>query len=327
MKKKYKFIFILLFTFSLNSMLFAIDYFKFSLTPEAGFLNGHIYEYVFDELNGEEHTLSLLDWELKNIPYVQINTQVDLFKYICLGVSGKAALSVFCGSMQDYDWQNSYYPTKLTNYSKHTNSLNDLYTLHLFAGANLVNLDKIKISLFFSYDYDYFHFDGIDGYYEYESNNWEKIYLTGKVISYIQEYEVYSFGFNADYKINNRFCINSCFYISPKLSSANCLDFHYKRVFEDKDTGKIYPSTLFWDELTKMTIIKGNVTSNYAITNHSKIGCSFNYHIVPKSKGPDALTGTDLQSNFKKDSFAPTGAEGGTKFFLWSIGINYTYTF
>lgn len=300
----------------------ASEKFNFSLSPEIGLLNGHIYEYVFEDVcTNTNHLESKLDWEVQNIPFVEISTNFDFFKYINLCVNGKIGIPKTSGYMKDYDWLNYLYwpddnPTELTNYSISTNKLNTFYSLNASLGINFFINKNNKITIFAAYDYFYIGFDAYDGYYSYKNYNWKKISLSGKVISYFQEYNSFLVGIKTNHKIS-KWNLDFLLSFSPNLCTNNALDFHY------------LTSTLYWDNIKNIFQLNTKFSSSFKIGKHSKIGASFACKYIPLSKGNNYSTDISSEGEIIGKNWDKPEPEvfGGTSNFLYSFSIFYNIGF
>lgn len=313
-----KFLF-LIFNFFFASV-FASENFHFSLTPEIGLLNGNIYEYVFeDACTNTNNLVSKLDWEVQNIPFVEISTNFDFFKYINFSFGGKIGLPKKSGFIKDYDWLNYCYwqdddPTELTHFSISTNKLNTFYSLNASLGINFSINKNNKITIFTAYDYFYIGFDAYDGYYSYKNYDWEKITLSGKVISYFQEYNTFLVGIKTNHKIS-KWNFDFLVSFSPNLCTNNALDFHY------------LTSTLYWDNIKNVFQLNTKFSSSFEIEKHSKIGISFSCKYVPTSKGKNYYTQISSEGKITGTNWSTQNAFGGSSNFLYSFFIFYNLGF
>lgn len=317
-RNKFGMTFIFLFLFSIST--FASEKFNFSIKPEFGILNGHIYEYVFDEKSSNTNNIfSKLDWELITIPYAELSTNFNFFKYINLCINGKFGFPKTSGYMQDYDWLE--YTTELTNYSKSTNKLNSYYNINASLGANIYATQNLIFTIFAAYDYMYIGFDAYDGYKSYRSDNWEIISMSGKVISYFQEYNSCFFGIKSQFLINNRFEFFSDLSFCPTLSVNNALDYHYINRNEP-GTG-----TLFWDHITNIFQLKQKFSFLYNINKHSKIGISGAVKYIPISKGDDYSTIITSDGKILDSTVFSYVGTAGASAILWSVSVFCNFNF
>lgn len=297
----------------------ASEKFNFSIKPEFGILNGHIYEYVFDESSSNTNNIvSKLDWEVIAIPYAELSTNFNFFKYINLCVNGKVGIHKKSGYMQDYDWLE--YTTELTNYSKSTNKLNSFYTINASLGANIYATQNLIFTIFAAYDYMYIGFDSYDGYNSYKTNNWKNISMSGKVISYFQEYNSCFFGIKSQFLIN-RFEFSSDLSFCPTLSVNNALDYHY---INGKQAGT---GTLYWDNITSIFQLKQKLSILYNINKHSKIGISSAFKYIPISKGDDYCTKITSEGKILDSTNFSYGGIAGSSAILWTFSIFYDFNF
>lgn len=298
----------------------ASEKFNFSLNSEIGLLNGKIYEYVFEEAcTNTNHMESKLDWDVQNIPFVEISTNFNFFKYINFSFGGKIGLPKKSGFMQDYDWLNYSYwpddnPTELTNYSISNNKLNNFYSLNASLGFNFFLNKNNQITIFTAYDYFYIGFDAYDGYYSYKAYNWKNIALSGKVISYFQEYNSFLIGIKTNHKIS-KWNFDFLLSFSPNLSTNNALDFHYKTY------------TLYWDNIKNIFQLNVKISSSFKIGNHSKIGISGAFKYIPLSKGNNYFTEISSEGKITGNNWYKTEAFGGTSNFLYAFSVFYKIDF
>lgn len=309
----------IIFNFFFTAMI-ASEKFHFSLTPEIGLLNGNIYEYVFeDACTNTNNLVSKLDWEVQNIPFVEISTNFDFFKYINFSFGGKIGLPKKSGFIKDYDWLNYYYwqdddPTELTHFSISTNKLNSFYSLNASLGINFPINKNNKITVFTAYDYFYIGFDAYDGYYSYKNYNWKKTALSGKVISYFQEYNTFLVGIKTNHKIS-KWNFDFLVSFSPNLCTNNALDFHY------------LTSTLYWDNIKNVFQLNTKFSSSFEIEKHSKIGFSFSCKYIPVSKGKNYYTQISSDGKIIGTNWSTQNAFGGSSNFLYAFSIFYNLGF
>ena len=312
MKKKFVFCLSLSLLF-INAYTLNRSIFSLKADVSSGLLNGLIKEYVFDEacLN-TDNLESRLDWQLKNIPYFELNLDADFFKYYKLRLNGQIAVPKTSGVMEDYDWLSSTDPTKLTNYSNSSNYLTKYYTFSAALGGNIYLPRRMKLCPYTAFDYEYIFFDAYGGYYEYESYNFEKReFSEGKVISYTQEFYSFMLGLTYEAVIKDRFTISADLRLSPKLTFCNNLDFHYIK------------ETIYWDNIKYMFLFKAKIDGNYNFNSHNSLGLSFSCSYLPLAKGTDY---SNSISTYTTSLWKNTEAESGASYFKYSFSLNYRFT-
>ena len=305
-------------------LLSASENFNFSLDLDFGLLNGHIYEYVFHDINqNTDHMESMLDWDVKNIPYFELSAQTDLWKYVYVGFDGKIGVPKSSGNMQDYDWLNSVggggdiYPAwkskspfELTNYSKHNNNLTSYYCVNFSVGGNIPLLgNSVKITPFLSYDYWFIGFDGSKGYGEYKSNNFVREYFNGSVISYKQEYNSFLLGTTVSGTVFNNFYLEGTLMISPMMVYNVSIDNHKVR------------NVIFIDIINNAFEIKGQLQAKYKFNNLLNFGIKSSIQYIPVSKGYDYMNPPQKDGKYYITNPEP-GVQGGTSSFLWTFSLN-----
>jgi len=324
-KKKFVLCLSLIFLF-INAYTLNRNIFSLKADISSGLLNGLIQEYVFNEncLN-TDNLQSRLDWQLKNIPYFELNLDADFFKYYKLRLNGQIAVPKTSGVMEDYDWLNSTGglsgkntevlnddPTELTNYSCSTNHLTKYYTFSAALGGNIYLPNKMKLCPYTAFDYEYIFFDAYGGYKIYKEDNFEKVDIgEGKIISYTQEFYSFMLGLTYESIIKDRFTISADLKVSPKLTFCNNLDFHY-------GTGFVY-----WDNIKYMFLFKAKIDGLYNFNSHNSLGMSFSCSYLPLAKGTDY---SNSISAFPGGIWSDTGAESGASYFKYSFSLNYRFT-
>lgn len=314
---------------SISGNLFAIDnkyekYFSFSITPQFDITSGVIKEYVFEPLcENTDNIESRLDWNLKTIALFGLQTDFTILRYISLGLNGGVAVPQRSDFMQDYDWLNSVTnkwkdddPTELTNFSEHVNSLNKFMTFSLNLGGNIYLPAEIKLTPYIAYQYEYIRFTGTNGYSKYKSNNFEIKSFSGNVISYEQEFISFLLGLGIKVDSIPHVSIKYTFDISPKLTTLNAIDYHYNR------------NTAFRDCFKNLLLINSQLIAQYTFTKNHKAGFSGKIQYIPRSKGITYSRTIDREGNFIDNSewSLINNSFGGTERFIWSIGLNYSFS-
>ncbi len=325
--------FILLFTFLLTtSWLSALDnnYFAFSITPQFEIANGVIKEYVFEDacLNIDNKE-SQLDWDVKTIALFGLQADFDIIRYISLGLSASFAVPQSSGFMQDYDWLNSIGgqynhpewenddPTECTNFSEHINKLDKYIIFNLSLRGNIYLPAEIKVTPHLGYKYEFIRFTGADGYSNYKWNNHEIQTFSGKVISYEQELHSMLLGLNLEIGCIPRTTINLNFDISPYLTILNATDKHYVST----------PATAYLDKFKKLVLIESGLTAQYTFSKNHAAGINGSLQYEPLSKGNTYSRTINSSGNFTSSSWqALSDCKGGTERFIWSLGLNYSFS-
>ena len=334
MKKSYKFISILLFTFILSfTPLFSLsnEILKVDLQQEFGILHGSISEYVFEDvIRNTDNMESRLDWDISAIPYTGLSAEFTLFKHFLVGINGIIGIPVNSGKMQDYDWLNSIGgangthkdwidedPCELTNYSIHDNHLDQYYRLNFELGGNITPFDFLSISPVISYQYSIIQFSGSNGYKEYKDDNFIKQTFDGKVISYAVETNSFCFGLKTDFTPLKCLNIDADVYYSPKLTYIETLDRHF------------LGSVAFYDKINGTSLVRTDLNIQYVFKEAHRLGVKCGFEYIPVSCGQDYQKPLDRDGNPNK-TFSwgnPTGAEGGVSETLWNWSVIYTCRF
>ncbi len=335
---------ILIFLFVLTSAkMFANtnNLFSLNLSADIGITNGLISEFVFEPRSyNTNDVLSRLDWQIKNIPVINFDGKVTLFKYGFLHANGFFALPKSSGCIEDYDWLNCLpireggfnlpqeYGTEVTNYSWHNNHLASYYGFGISVGTNfIVPIIHFRFSPYISYQYEYIAFDGTNGYKKYKAENWQKKDFSGKVISYFQEINSFLLGLDFEVPVFSHFGFSGSFSISPNATFIQALDFHY---INKKDNYGNYYGTVFLDTLNSAFQLQTDATIYANINRHNKLSVSCFVQYIPTAKGNDYCKFITTDGIYIKpdDKWMQTGTNNaGTSRFLYKINLGYTYSF
>ena len=333
MKKNY---FCLIISLILCSSVFALDsnYLSFKITPRFGVVNGAINEFVFDEVcTNTDNKVSQLDWDIRNIPVFGLKAEFDILRYININVDGSFGIPKKSGYMQDYDWLNSFggidpdipvswsydEPTELTCYSKHTNELKRYTDFLISVGGNIFLPYNLRITPFITYQYEFIYLAGQKGFGRYKQAD-KTFYLkdysdNNKVISYQQEINAMFLGFSILFDNIPRTTLYADFKVSPKMTFLNALDFHYTR------------NIVFWDKIDNLWQLKGTIEAQYKFDNHYRAGIITSIQYIPIGKGDTSKKYLNSDGTIKTEKWYQIGKNsGGTSRFIWSLGINYSFS-
>jgi len=186
--------------------------YDFSLAAHAGIMYGTAYEIVYHERSDEY--LSELQWELKPLFFMGIDIVLEPVQtwgfFTRFGI--KAGFPAVSGTMEDRDWVDT--PGILSNFSSHTNKNQATTLLTLDAGFSFPVRERFFLRPFVSFDYIFLKMKGLNGYYSYADYDWEIRPLSGPVISYSQNWFIFSPGFSLGFTLN-RFTIKGAIKVTP----------------------------------------------------------------------------------------------------------------
>lgn len=330
MKKRF-FTFFAVFFFLFD--FFALDSQKLAVkfTQKFELMNGQINEYVFErECLNTNNKLSELDWDIKNIPVFSAKADFDIIRFIHADIYGAIGIPKTSGNMQDFDWLNSVGgaggshpewkiedPTELTNYSKHDNYLNQFIDFSLCIGGNIYLPAKIKITPFLQYQYNFISFTGTDGYKTYKEDSGIKYDCSGKVISYKQEINAMLVGFKSEINTVPHLRIYADFAFSPAMTFLNALDYHYIN------------KKCYWDNFMNIWQIKSSLEVQYKFNQNHSLGLNASLQYIPLSKGLTFNKPLDSEGNVVSGLWNASDKNdtlSGTKRFLWTIGLSYSFS-
>jgi len=232
------------------------DY-AFSLSPQSGFLYGHVEEIVYPPPEMKADLLSLLLWDMKPVFYFGLLMDFSPVrpmerKGFFSGLSIKSGIPGPSGRMEDRDWM-SKKNAGLTHFSSHDNITKEVFLLDFSAGFSFPFFNFMLVKTFVNISYMNFRFYGENGYgiYARETPPYSGIYASiddepkktsfnGKVISYSQEWFYAAPGVSLGFGYKEYFLAEISFIITPLVLCAG-LDEHKGRniQFRDKMTGGV----------------------------------------------------------------------------------------
>jgi len=292
----------------ISASLFAQEILSFGFS--SGVINGNIHEYVFDKTRTKTNNhMSQLDWDVVNIPYVELYGSLSPDKYFYINTNLKFGFPKESGFMQDYDWLNGTSSGlvswknddigELTNYSIHTNQLKNYIDCSISIGGNIYLPKEIIISPFVNYNTTNIYFDGNDGYGVYKTRNWEKYSYSGNVISYNLISKGIFLGVNVKANTIEKLDIEVCAAVSPYLYWTDAYDIHVLR------------NITFHDEIYKVLAAKANLSVLYNINKHNKVGLEGAVKYHPESYGTVQKVSSGM---------------GGLSYFLYDVSLKYRFS-
>lgn len=334
-RKFISFIFISLLSFSLFSAGFKgpnRDYFNMKLSGEFGLINGTINEYVFaDYCKNTDNMMSRLDWDILTIPYIEGDLTFNIIKYIYINANGRYGIPTYSGLMQDYDWMNSLpnapaswqndSPTQLTNYSKHANQVDHYYNWSVKAGGNIPIGEKVSLTPYIGYKYDYIEMSAYNGYRRYKVENFEKTPMPkGKGITYAQEINSMILGLNLALDLIPSVPIQTYLQFVPGVGKLAALDLHHLR----KDSS--YPYGLaFLDQYKNIFELEWKISAFYELNRFNRLGLSSFIQYMPLQKGVTGTAPINKNGRIPKSFTGDAHAKGGAGRFLYSFSVIYQF--
>lgn len=174
-----------------------------SIEPSLNYKAGRIGEYVFtltdygkptDDAPAGTKQLSYLQWDIQSLLFAGLDFGFR-YKAFQAQIHGELGIPMTTGKMDDYDWNST--TGHLTNFSTHPSDLTSHFTVGGLVGWDFSLLEKrLQLTPVLGFSWQRTALEAHDGYYQYVENNtipWtediEKKYLTGRVITY--EHEVF----------------------------------------------------------------------------------------------------------------------------------------
>ena len=294
-----------------------------SITPEFGFINGKIIENVWYVEKSETQDvitltatdpMSRLDWQIKNSMYYGLSFDFCLNELFKFSFGFKNANSYNCGIMEDYDWLNPIdWPDddkdELTNYSIHTNHLNN-YGYADFSLGLMFFLDKnknISLTPSLGLEMENYSFVGIGGWKTYKKDNWKKYsFEDKKVISYSQNYYAPVLSLEADFNYAKHF-ETTLKLDASWIKQIDCMDIHHAK------------NAQYNDRIQNAWKFGGNIGMYYKINQMHKLGLKGNIAYIPPAYGFTYGSTTSTSPD--------TSSLGGTSRLLWNYSFVYVFSF
>ena len=230
------------FLFLLFSNTLSAQSLSSKVSVNVGIIHSEINEKLLYLNEGKSNTISQLDWRIDAAPCLNLDYELGFSNKYFIALNGLYTFPLSKGSMNDYDWLNFYSigAADLTHYSTHKNNLDYLYNTELSAGAGINLTAKIQFIQYLSIKYSYLCFTAKDGYRQYGedlndtgvytpwSNDIEKKYFSGKVISYETQDLYFGLCSKLTFQINNFLKTELFAGIYPSLWNET-LDTHHRR--------------------------------------------------------------------------------------------------
>ena len=326
MKNKKASSIILIFLITVFSVFAEVSLTEFSFAPEIGFLNGKIVENVwYVKVSNTDNTItftpttrmSRLDWQLDNSFFFGASTDFTFNDKYTVSFSFKNAVSGDCGIMEDYDWMNPITigwendpADEITNYSIHTNYLNNYTHINFLFGRIFYLGPKNNISLtpLFGLDIENTSFSGIGGWKTYKRDNWAKYNFEEgkKVISYSQSYIAPIVLLNSDFNFLKY--LEACLNLSAVwINKLNCVDLHHAK-------GAYYN-----DRIENAWKLNAEAGLFFKINKSNKFGFKGTVTYIPDAYG---FTYSSAESTTPDKT-----SIGGTSRFLWTYSFVYKIIF
>jgi outer membrane protease len=279
-----------------------------------GVICGQASELVYPvDTKGE--LLSELIWDMKPVVYLGLHADFGLADIMSgpgffTSLSFKAGIPGKTGRMEDRDW-NSIHNGALTNFSSHTNNTHKFFWLDINMGFSFP-IKYFYIKPFLSGSWMQFAFTGSGGFYKYAKKisygtyapieNATVEHISGKVITYRQNWLLAAAGLSIGVNIFYPFLFELSFQISP-ITYCSAEDNHISR------------NTIFRDFTYYGLFFEpgGKVSYDYKNFNFS---LEFFYRFIGSTKG-------DSFSNVKNSGYKITQNKAGAG--LSVMDIQFTF--
>ncbi|AEF84730.1 hypothetical protein TREPR_2348 [Treponema primitia ZAS-2] len=231
--------------FAQNTASFSIGKtpYTFSLATGIGVLLGQAEEIVYQD-DDDDAYLSKLLWDLK--PMVYVGTALELSRTHPLDglgaevdLSVKFGLPLQSGVMEDRDWDDPLYPAShddplFTNFSSSDAYIQGAVLADFSGGLTIPVAQAVVIKALFSFSFMRFSWIARDGYRRYKAEDWEKIPGQGIMISYDQNWLIFSPGLGLSWPFHPLMGLDFNFFISPLIIAFD-MDNHYLNIRSGKE--------------------------------------------------------------------------------------------
>ena len=295
--------------------------YQFTAGYTAGMLYGDSFEIVY---RTSSILVSELTWNLKPLFYMgsflefsRKNPTEKLGFYSKLSL--KFGFPSKTGYMEDRDWLTADYG--LSHFSKHDNYTNSAVLLDFTAGLSIPLFSKLVITPYLGFNYMMYKWTARDGYTQYGSyisdniyNPWDeslpKTNCYGPVVSYTQDWFIFSFGVSAVFPFLERFAVEADFLFSP-LIIVNALDDHYIQ-----SPGGVQ----FHDEVYGGYMLQPSLGFTFKLTPKMQLNLNGQYRYIHNSRGYS-------YKYFNSTGTFSTASLAGAGYQVWDIGVIFGYTF
>jgi outer membrane protease len=196
----------------------------FSVSPLAGFLYGQGEEIVYKSERSGAYLSELL-WDIKPLVYSGLVLDVSRKKNpgFFYSISLKFGFPLESGIMEDRDWL--AFNGALSHYSRHDSKIEEAWFHDFSGGISLPLGSRALFKPFLGVSYTRIKWTASDGYRRYGKDDGyfplddsdQKIPMSGRVISYAQEWTVLVFGVSLSYAFHPRFSAGLSLRASPIL--------------------------------------------------------------------------------------------------------------
>lgn len=302
----------------LNISLWGLDF-----TGEIDFskINATSHELVYDT-DGDK--VSELFWRLNNVELIGLKASLESKNHIKLNASVKMNYTDSQSAMDDYDWIDGYTPSSsgYTHWSHHDDTtVEEVTKIDFNIEAPFIYTKHLNIYGMFGQKFDTYKWSASGGFYEYSSNNFERVYFDDeKVIDYEQSIQATYVGIGINYRNFYRFTFNSSLKYSPNVS-VEAKDTHYLR--NDEVYPGVYADGIYFvDDCYSGEMIEFNIEILYALTSDLSLNLGYTQTEYKVAKGTTTAyyLGTDYEYTTSYDS---AGASQSSD--MYTVGLQYKF--
>ena len=320
--------FLVLVTMLFASPLYALD-FESTYTLSTGVMGGILWGkgietvYAGNNYINSSPFQSELRWDLKPLVYTGLFldyslTNPFLGNGLSVSLQIKYGLPLKTGVMENRDWL-AYNQNYLTHYSEHDAYSGNSSFMTVFSfGYSFALFENLHIKPFAELSYMRFDWQGKDGFRQYGNDAPEiryeptlpstpKIPSYGTIITYSQNWIIFTPGIEAGIKLNDYFGILLNAGLSPILYG-----FH-------KDN-HVLRDTIFLDYMFGGLFVKGSLSIEYLINNRFALYLSASYMNVSRTRGDTYISRWGMPHTFH-----PGISGGGFSLSDYSLRLRYIF--
>lgn len=304
----------------------------FTIGLKTGVISGNDYELLYYSPASAGILESMLDWEV-NAPVFQLSAETLIKNHWYIKLNPSAAIPGKSGNMQDYDWLNEdvYFETgshELSKYSCHTNRLNYYFDLSLDAGYTFFTKGIYSVTPYLNGDFNTIYFSAYDGYRQYPNKTdgkyiWtedtEKIYMSGLVISYQQYIYSIGAGLKNSFALDERLSFDLGFQFNVILF-YNSYDWH---TYSFEKTGAVFGDAFYFKPAFDFSF-----ETAFKINSHWKADFCLQEKIIPAAWGTTYSRNCTQWKDWVNQYWSQTDdSNGGAERYLCVISTGFSYSF
>ncbi|MCL1126601.1 omptin family outer membrane protease [Shewanella surugensis] len=276
------------------------------LEGSLGILNGSSTELVYDS---DGSKLSQLDWDINNVPIIQLGATWNLNdNWTVKGSFWSILTDDGNANMKDRDWLDPYQSTPTDISVSPDTKLREAYEFDLNVTYWLISQQSYKLGVVSGYQYNTFKWDGIGGSFSYDNGADIGVFPDTVGIDYEQEFSALYLGLAGEY-IFQQSEIGMLLKWSPWVNA------------KDVDNHNMRDLTFYEKGNESSDYLSLSLNYGYNFTSQVKLYVEYVY-----TKYFETKADTTIVENSTGDSyFIPNGAGLDNENSTISVGVKYTF--